>query len=140
MPRFFMNIRKNSFSLPKDAEDWGELANEFGTHWNFHNCCGAIDGKHIEIRKPSKSGSMYYNYKGFFSIILLAVVDAKYKFIWCNTGAPGSASDAGVFNACCLRPAREEGLLPFPNPQPFSGDDRDVPFFLVGDDAFPLQT
>jgi len=44
------------------------------------------------------SGSFYYNYKGFFSIVLLAVVDADYKFLYCDIGASGAGSDAGIFN------------------------------------------
>ena len=40
----------------------------------------------------------YYSYKGFFSIVLLAVVDADYMFPYCDIGANGAGSDAGIFN------------------------------------------
>ena len=61
---------------------------------------GALDGKHIAIKKPKKSGSEYFNYKGYFSLVLLALVNADYKFLWVNVGASGSLFDAQIFNQC----------------------------------------
>ena len=62
-----------------------------------------MDGKHIGIRASRHSGTLYYNYKGFFSIKLQALVDADYEFIWADIGAQGSSSDAQVFNYSPLR-------------------------------------
>ena len=64
---------------------------------NFPNCCSAMDGKHIVIRCPSKSGSEFYNYKKDYSVILLATVDAYYKFIYSDVGTNGRVNDALVF-------------------------------------------
>ena len=51
-------------------EDWIRIEQEFAKRWNFPNCCGSLDGKHIMITSPAKSGTLYYNYKGHFSLNL----------------------------------------------------------------------
>jgi hypothetical protein len=55
-----------------------KIARGFHERANFPNCIGAIDGKHIRIIKPKDSGSRYYNYKSYFSVVLLAICDADY--------------------------------------------------------------
>ena len=102
---------RNFSPFPSTPDQWRDIAKLFGQRWNFHHCCGALNGKHIEIKTPEKSGSIYYSYEGFFSMILPALVDADYQFIWCKIGGPGSASDAGVFNKSRFRPALESKKL-----------------------------
>ena len=36
---------------------------DFETMWDFPNCVGAIDGKHLVMQAPSRSGSRYFNYE-----------------------------------------------------------------------------
>lgn len=60
---------------------------------------GVIDGKHIACKAPANSSSYFYNYKGFFSIILLAVVTSDYKFLWIDVRGKGASSDAHSCNA-----------------------------------------
>ena len=87
-----------------------KAAQRFSSKWNYHNCLGAVDGKHIAIKKPNKynAGSLYYNYKNFHSIVLMAVVDAEYKFLYVDIGAEGSASDGGTWKGISLYNALEE--------------------------------
>ena len=89
---------------PTDPQDRKKIEEKFRNRWNVPHAVGALDGKHIAIRKPKKSGSEYFNYKGYFSLVLLALVDADYKFLWVNVGASGSSSDAQIFN--CSKPRR----------------------------------
>lgn len=132
--------REHGFDTPSTPDEWRRVAEAFSDRWNFPHCCGAIDGKHVAIEKPKKSGTVYYNYKGFFSIVLLAVVDAQYKFLWADVGSPGSDSDCRIFNRMQLEPSLGRGTIRFPEPDPLPNDDLDSPYCLVGDDAFPLRT
>ena len=132
-------LEEEVFKFPTNPQEWRQIAERFGTRWNFHHACGAIDGKHVAIKAPKDSGTVYHNYKGFFSIILLGLVDADYKFLWADVGANGSTSDCAVFNASPLRAALETGDIGFPDAEPLPNDDHNIPYFLVGDDAFPLR-
>ena len=125
---------------PTTPAEWRPIAEEFSRRWNFHDTLGALDGKHIAIKCPKHAGSNYYNYKQFHSIILMALVDAQYKFLWVDVGAMGSAGDANVFNHSELRACINDETIGFPQPDPLPGDDADMPYFLVGDDAFALRT
>ena len=84
-------------AMPTTPEGWKELARGFSVRWNFEHAVGAIDGKHIRITAPSHSGSYFFNYKGYHSVLLLGVVDADYKFIYASVGANGATCDAQVF-------------------------------------------
>lgn len=127
------------FNTPTDDATWRPVAERFGNRWNFQHCCGALDGKHVAIRKPKGTGSLYYNYKGFFSIVIMALVDAEYKFMWVDVGANGAASDCGIYNRSDIEPALRNETIGFPIPEPLPNDDEDMPYFIVGDDAFPLR-
>ena len=70
--------------------------------WSFHHTVGALDGKHVAKRCPKQSGYTYYNHKGFHSAVMLALVEADYKFIWTDVGSNGLCSDAEIFNECQL--------------------------------------
>nr|CAH7740928.1 unnamed protein product [Callosobruchus chinensis] len=93
--------------MPKTVEDWKEIENLFLQRWNFPRCCGVIDGKHVVIKRPPCSGSLYYNYKKTYSIILFAMVDADYCFTYIDLGGNGRASDSAVFRDSTLNIAME---------------------------------
>ena len=67
-------------------EDFEAISHCFFKEWNMPNCCGALDESHIEINTPINSGSLFFNYKKFMSIVLMALCDAYSRFIWVNIG------------------------------------------------------
>jgi len=127
---------------PSTEEEWREIEAVFRKKWNLPHCLGAIDGKHVALFRPPKSGSAFFNYKSFFSIVLMAVVDGDYKFININCGAKGASSDGGVFAAIEFNKEMENGDRNVPADEPLPGGDpnKPVPYFFVGDEAFPLKT
>ena len=44
----------------------------------------------------------YYNFKNFYSIVMMGVVGADYKILWASAGLPGSFNDACTFQASKL--------------------------------------
>ena len=107
--------------------------------WNFPNCIGAVDGKHINIIPPPNSGSYYYNYKHYFSVVLLALVDADYRFVYVETGCNGRISDGGIVANSLLFHSLKNNNLNIPNTIPLPNRINPVPFTIVADDAFPLE-
>ncbi|XP_049522547.1 uncharacterized protein LOC125945036 [Dermacentor silvarum] len=119
---------------PPAAADWVKIRRAYSSKWNFPNVVGSIDGKHFAIQCPDNSGSDYFNYKGFYSIVLLAVADADYRFTLVEVGAQGRTSDGAFFNDSSIREVFEHGSLELPTAV------NGWPVFMVGDAAFPLRT
>ena len=129
-----------SLQLPSAPEEWENIASTFESKWNFGNCIGALDGKHIAIVKPAHSGSMFYNYKGFFSIVLMALVNANYEFIMTDVGANGRVSDGGVLYYTKFGQKLRHSELNIPPPSAIANASNRFPYVFVGDDAFALDT
>lgn len=89
------------------------------------------------LKKPPKSGSVFYNYKGGFSIVLLAVCDWKYRITYAKFGDYGRESDGGIFDRCDLKQAMLADELHLPPDTALPRSDIVMPHFFVGDAAFP---
>ncbi|XP_025153600.1 protein ALP1-like [Harpegnathos saltator] len=139
-----------------NSENWKEISKNFFLKWQFPNCIGALDGRHMEIEAPPCSGSEFYNYKGYFSIVLMAMCDANYKFTWVDIGQHGKyflfninhhyllriekwLSDGGVWSRTDLAVDLENSTASLPEPTPLPNRDVPFPYFTVADEAFPLK-
>ncbi|VEN53414.1 unnamed protein product [Callosobruchus maculatus] len=128
------------YLITPTTNEWKNIAERFLDGWNVPHTIGAIDGKHVHIQCPINSGSEYYNYKGHFSIVLLAYCDADYKFTWVDIGAYGSEHDASIFRRSEMGRMLETGTIALPLPKRLPNSNIEMPYFFVGDEAFPLKT
>ena len=133
-------LKDKYVSPPKSATDWKNISRDFESVWHLPHCIGAIDGKHIAMQCPKNSGSLYFNYKGWFSIVLMAVCDASYNFTLVGIGQYGSPNDSSVFNNSEMGKAFEDGSMSLPQPEHLPGCGLpQLPFYLKGDEIFSLK-
>ena len=129
-----------SMHMPVPSEvEWHTIADVFLYEVEFPKLYWAIDGKHIMIQCPVNSGSLFYNYKSYFSIVLLVVTSADYRFVMVDIGAYGSSNDSGVLNNTALFKCLKKKLGISPSKKlPNDTKETHVPHVLLGDEAFPL--
>ncbi|KAM3938555.1 uncharacterized protein RB166_014406 [Leptodactylus fuscus] len=126
-------------AMPRPTQEiWLKAAAGFQSVANFPNCIGAVDGKHIRVQKPLHSGSLYFSYKKYFSVVLMAVADATYRFLAIDVGSYDSTGDSRSLLTSVLgrRVLLDQVILPPPRPLP--GTTHPAPFVMVADEAFPL--
>lgn len=122
------------------TEKWLNISEQFYKSTNFPNCIGSVDGKHIRCRNPQNAGSKFFNYKKYYSIILMAVVDSNLSFISVDVGAFGRESDSSVFKECQFgkKLYRNELNIPEPTCLP-NTNNSPQPYVFVADEAFALH-
>ena len=122
-------------TLPTTQEEWKEKALQFQAKWDYPRSCGALDGKHVKIKCPGRSGSTCFNYKQYFSLVLFALADANHNFLFVDIGAQGASNDSGIYNRSKLHQMLQNGELNLPETHG-DVDGLDCPYHFLGDDAF----
>ena len=130
-------LGKQYLKTPKKTEDWKEVAKGFRQRWQYPCCIGALDGKHVEIGKPPSSGSHYYNYKEYFSVVMMVLANWNYEILYLVVGSEGRLSDGGIYKDSDLFKGIENGTLNLPEDEMLLGHR--VRHHIVGDDAFALS-
>jgi len=85
------------FQIPKTEQEWLGVAKQYQALWNFPHAVGAIDEKHVVLQCPRNSANEHFNNKNAFSIVLFALEDANYNFMFVDVGCEGRISGSGVF-------------------------------------------
>ena len=132
-------LRQVYMTPPETEERWKNITQEFGELWQFPHVVGAIDGKHVAIEAPVKSGTLYHNCKGTFTIVLLAICDAKYNFTLVDVGQYGSNNDSGILAQSKISSTFENSTLNLSESQVLPRANLDIPYFLVRDEFFLLK-
>ena len=79
----------------------------------------------------------YHNFKNYYSVVLLALVDAKYQFMWAALSASGNTHDSTYFQSThVFHEINEANVLP--EKFQFSGNTK-IPPMILGDGAFPMK-
>ena len=92
----------------------------------------------MNMMAPKKSGRRYYNFKGAYSLVLLALVDYNYEFTYVDVGKEGSCADGGIWRKCTLNRHIQAGDLNIPKTDLLPGTSIKMPHMIVSDEAFPL--
>ena len=121
------------------AEQVDSAVDGFKTKWGVPQCVGAIDGSHIPISAPLLNHTDYYNRKGWYSVILQGLVDHSYRFLDVYVGWPGSVHDARVFAHSTLYTSLSGREL-LPSNKAITLNGVNVPLYIIGDSAYPLET
>ncbi|XP_051168346.1 uncharacterized protein LOC127286094 [Leptopilina boulardi] len=123
----WISLKRTAFPRLTRA-GWLSHAKAFEEKWNFPHCIGAIDGKLILC-----------SYKGRFSINLMSISDAYYRFTAVDIGAPGRRSDGGVFTESEMFRKFETNTFEIPNPEAIISNAPALPYVLVADEAFTFR-
>ena len=127
--------------FPKTKEEFDDTLREMECEWQFKYAFCAIDGSHLPIKCPpggAEAMKQYHNFKNFYSVILLALVDANYRFIWASIGAPGNTHDSTLFQSTNLWQRILDGQIL--SEYTVQNENIMIPPIILGDGAFPMRT
>ena len=128
-------------NFPNTDDDFRVSMESFERLWQYPYCFGAIDGCHLPIKCPpgsQEAAKEYRNFKIFYSIVLMGIVDSNYKFIWASCGIPGNTHESAIFQSSQLYfDITEHDIIPRINN---TEDGVDIHPMLIGDSAFPFRT
>jgi hypothetical protein len=125
------NVLRAENLLFPTTEMYKNVAENYVNQWNFPNCIRSIDGKHVAIKCPNRSGSKFHNYKHFSSILLQAVDNCKL------TKGDEPSKLCGHFRISCLYKLLETRELNDAPDSELPSTVLKVPFALLWEEGYP---
>lgn len=118
---------------------FNEVCKDFRKLWNFSNCCCTIDGKHVTA--PPNTGSLNFNYKKYFSVLLMAISDSRYVFtsVFSLISVRLAAAVIAYYFLIPLSEDLNEKKLDTPEPRFLPETSMKLPCVFLGDGGFPLK-
>lgn len=98
--------------FPRTAEEQARVKQGFYRIGSFPQVLGAIDGTHINLRRPpGDHPEQYLNRHHRFSMNVMAVCDADLRFLNVYADYPGANADAYIWANSQLAAAFRDGTL-----------------------------
>jgi hypothetical protein len=137
-----VQILKNvlqSLNMPQPTvEKFKKTAAKYHSIWNFPQCLGAIDGKHVRIICPAHAETKYFNCKSYYSILLPEEADATCEFTIIDVGGYDMQSDRDTFRSSRVFQVMRNKNLNIPPDESLPCANISVPYVFVADDEYPL--
>jgi len=131
-------LRKTASSIKRELYNehvkWPDEAQQVENAKLFELCryipniLAVADGTHIPVKCAAEVTSSYLNRKGWTSLNVMALCDARMRFVYVVSGAPGCVHDARVWKNSPLHSALELNQKKLPG------------YFVVGDAAYPTTS
>jgi hypothetical protein len=127
-------------TFPSNTEQINAKIIDMEQLWQFPCAWGAVEGCHLPIVCPSggqEARKEYHNFKNFYSIVMMAIVDAKDRFVWASIGFPGNSDDSVILQSTQLwTDITENNIIP--------SIGKNIEKLIVnplipGDSAFPFR-
>ena len=112
LPRKVINnyLKGKYLKTPRTDKELSSVADVTFDCWQFLNAIGTMNEKYVSLFLSNGSGSEYHNYKGFFSLAMLARDDYDYELIFIDVECQGRISDRSDCNNSSLRNAIKNNL------------------------------
>ncbi|XP_050706375.1 putative nuclease HARBI1 [Eriocheir sinensis] len=106
------HIMRRYLTFPTENEVMQQNKAEFMEIANFPGLVGVIDYTHIRITAPKEFPDEYINRKGYHSINVQIVFNARCEVVSCLAKWPGSVRDSGILSESGLKQCFDAGIIP----------------------------